>query len=558
MKYKGSYISYIKKLFIKNFISVILIISCLYIFSLYFAYQVIVVKENQKANMLWSETMEEDLQAYQYELLNIAASEPVKEAVLTENALWIAYDLLYTFRNNRLLKGNFALVNNEGTLIATNLYTENVEEFQGNMLMKIINDIEEPKTIHRRFDYQLFQHGQESSYYFATPVMDKQEDVLGYLFYFIEDSIEQFDQISDFTVLTDSFDNIIFTSDSSLVSPNGKFIANKHQNKKVIEIAGQRYYMSHKTLLDKNFTTYNLMSVNIFQQMAVSGIAYFLGIIVIVNVIIYLAGPKVMKKSVQSFKGLLHFIDHPETKKEEQNFEEFQLVEEAFAKKIQEIEELNKVNQRIQEVKRKLEIKQLESQFNPHFAFNVLEMLRYEIAFDPENADRIIVSFANLMRYSTYYDEIEIALETDLKYVEDYLKLQKMRFDKRLDYEIEVEKGIDNVKVPKMVIQPLIENCIKHNIEVTGHLQLAIKIVQVDNCILLSVADDGMGIPPETLSDIGKVLDYDENPGAHYGLYHCQRIVQLLYGKEYGLRIDSKEGKGTTVTIYLPRVAIDL
>lgn len=558
MRHKRSYIDYIKKLFVKYFISVILIISTLYVFSLYFAYQVIVVKENQKASMIWSKTMAEDLQAYQDELLSVAASKPVKDAIVIENSLLNAYDLLYKFRNNRILKGNFALVDKEGRMIATNLYEKNAEELQENMPLKVMQGIEEPKTIHRRLDYQLFQYDQESSYYFAAPVVDNEKVILGYLFYFIEeDPFEQFNQISDLIILTDSFENVIYASDYSLVDAYGKYISEKNKNKDITEIMDHHYYVTHKKLLDGKFNTYNLMSVSIFQQLAVSGIAYILGLIIIVNFMIYLVSPKIMEKSVEGFKRLLSFINNPDSKKEEQNFEEFQLVEEAFLKKMQRIEELNEINQNIQEVTRKLEIKQLEGQFNPHFAFNVLEMLRYEIAFDSKNADEIIVSFANLMRYNTYYDETEIALETDLKYVHDYLKLQKMRFNERLDYDIEVEEGLDHVPIPKMVIQPLIENSIKHNIEIIRRLQIDIKISQTEKYILLRVSDNGVGMQEEELLAIRKMLNGEDYSSNHYGLYYCQRIVQLLYGNEYGIKISSKKDKGTTITILLPNPTID-
>lgn len=72
-----------------------------------------------------------------------------------------------------------------------------------------------------------------------------------------------------------------------------------------------------------------------------------------------------------------------------------------------------------------MEIKHLENQFNPHFVFNVLEMLRYEMVFDAKNASNIVVMFANLMRYYIHYGNGEVALHTDIGYMEDYLRLQK-------------------------------------------------------------------------------------------------------------------------------------
>src|SRR5699024_9980490 len=220
------------------------------------------------------------------------------------------------------------------------------------------------------------------------------------------------------------------------------------------------------------------------------------------------------------------------------------------------IEILIKDKDEIAERKRKMEIKQLENQFNPHFVYNVIEMLRYEIIFDPKLASDLIVSFANLMRYNSNYGKLEVSLKTDINYIEAYLSLQKRRFNKRLDYSIELDKDIWDFKIPKLILQPIIENSIKHGIENTDRLKIDIYIKRHNDNIKIVVKDNGQGIDYNRLLYLRKVLDSDEAPN-HIGLYNVHRIIKLLYGDSYGLSIDSKVGQGTKIFLKIPIIKDD-
>ena len=137
---------------------------------------------------------------------------------------------------------------------------------------------------------------------------------------------------------------------------------------------------------------------------------------------------------------------------------------------------------------------------DPHFAFNVMEGLRYEILFDPKKASELAVSFARLMRYSIHRGEGDVSLETDLQYVKDYLALQKMRFGERLSYDIAMDPLLYDCQIPKLLLQPVVENSIVHGMENVRAIHINITGKREEDMLVLSVVDNGAGISPEKMA----------------------------------------------------------
>ena len=149
------------------------------------------------------------------------------------------------------------------------------------------------------------------------------------------------------------------------------------------------------------------------------------------------------------------------------------------------LRELIRYNSELQDRRRQMEIKQLEEQFNPHFVFNVMEMVRYQIREDPEAASEMLLSFANLMRYSINYGHTKVSLETDVEYVNDYLLLQKVRYNNCLRYEFIIPDQLLECQVPKLLLQPVIENSIKHGYQQGKILEIVVQVERVEmSCAL--------------------------------------------------------------------------
>jgi sensor histidine kinase YesM len=232
--------------------------------------------------------------------------------------------------------------------------------------------------------------------------------------------------------------------------------------------------------------------------------------------------------------------------------DEFQALGEDYNQMQMKIESLLRRNEELANLKRTAEMRQLETQFNPHFIFNVLETLRYSILLDSHKSVEIIEALARLLKYSVYEDLQECTLADDIRYTKEYLKLHQFRFGDNLTYELDLPEVLERVSVPKMVLQPLVENGIKYGYKTKGRLHLTIRIRRKDDKVILQVTDDGGGVSRERCLEIEHWLEGEQMPAQNTGLYNLHRRIKLLYGEESGLRLNNEPGESFTVEIWLP------
>ena len=196
-------------------------------------------------------------------------------------------------------------------------------------------------------------------------------------------------------------------------------------------------------------------------------------------------------------------------------------------------------------------IKYLQAQINPHFMFNVLSMIAIRLKLNKdEELYKMVQAFAGLMRGKLFRkDEIEIRINEEIEIAEFYLYLSKERFKNKVSYEINWEdEKLKTLFIPKLCIEPVVENAMIHGIEPKddrGYIN--VKIEQQNNEVLLiTVADNGVGF------DKDKVISGEKEGSPKVGLMNINRLINNLYGSEYGIEVESKIGKGTKVIIKLP------
>lgn len=205
---------------------------------------------------------------------------------------------------------------------------------------------------------------------------------------------------------------------------------------------------------------------------------------------------------------------------------------------------------------REAEFNLLESQIQPHFIFNVLEVINMRcLAAGQEGICRIVSNLAQLLRANIKYKYKQtITFQDELLYVRYYLELQKERFEEKLNYEINLEdQEILQYYLPKLTIQPLVENAIVHGLEPKrGGGFLRISIWEEAESVCVKVSDDGVGF------DVSRIdLNAGEGAGGkaehnHVALANINRRIQLVYGQQYGMTISSVPGSGTDVMLNLP------
>lgn len=204
---------------------------------------------------------------------------------------------------------------------------------------------------------------------------------------------------------------------------------------------------------------------------------------------------------------------------------------------------------------REAEFNLLESQIQPHFIFNVLELINMRcLAADQTGICRIVSNLAQLLRANVMYKHKQtITFQDELLYVRYYLELQKERFEEKLNYEINLEdSSILRYYLPKLTIQPLVENGIVHGLEPKrGGGTLKIGIWEEDESVCVKVSDDGVGFDTSRV-DLEAESDDSQTRHNHVALANINRRIQLLYGQQYGMTITSEQGKGTDVMLTLP------
>ena len=212
-----------------------------------------------------------------------------------------------------------------------------------------------------------------------------------------------------------------------------------------------------------------------------------------------------------------------------------------------------------QEQLRRMEIGALQEQINPHFLYNTLDSIVrvMETGRTPE-AIEMVQALAKLFRLSINNGDYFLTVEQEMDYARNYLTIQQVRYKKRFKYELYMDESIKGLPCPKIILQPLIENSLKHGMSDMPGCTLIVRARQEGYNIVLSVEDDGLGIPPEKLKKLQEMLRDDSNimvKKSRYGigLRNTNRRIKLLYGSDYGLTIESEVEERTCVTITFPK-----
>ncbi|WP_276356334.1 cache domain-containing sensor histidine kinase [Cohnella caldifontis] len=210
------------------------------------------------------------------------------------------------------------------------------------------------------------------------------------------------------------------------------------------------------------------------------------------------------------------------------------------------------------------ELKALQAQINPHFLFNTLEALyRSLLEKNEEELAEFVLAMSELFRYTITNPKNDewVALREEMDHIERYLRIMKTRLGDRLRWDISLPPFLSEYPIPKLIVQPLVENAITHGVERrigTGNISVAVTLSENEEYLIISVQDDGRGMDEETLSKIQNALTSGNVPsakGSGMGIANVERRIQLYYDERdpaVGIEISSREGEGTLVRIQLP------
>ena len=205
----------------------------------------------------------------------------------------------------------------------------------------------------------------------------------------------------------------------------------------------------------------------------------------------------------------------------------------------------------------KLELQFLRSQINPHFIYNTLEVIRsISVVHRNDEIAEMVKSLAAILRYSIKGEE-SVSLRDELHIIRCYLSIQTIRFGHRFDYAIDVSPDAESLLIPRMCLQPLVENAFTHGLEnklSDGMLRIVSRIEEDERVI--SVSDNGFGLSPEKTEELNRLIHQSEldqpSNTSGVGLINVARRIQIARGNEFGMYISSALQVGTTVTLKLP------
>lgn len=200
----------------------------------------------------------------------------------------------------------------------------------------------------------------------------------------------------------------------------------------------------------------------------------------------------------------------------------------------------------------KAKLDALQAQVNPHFLFNALNTINMYINKDPEFARKLIVKLSTLLRYLLANYGRFITLGEELSYIENYVVIENARFKDKLRIIFDIDRNIKEIKIPVFTVHPLVQNAIIHGIlpkEIGGTVKISAHS-QFDG-VLITVTDDGIGIEEDKIE---KIYKHGFGTGCGVGIPNVNERLKILYGEEYGLKIESEYKKGTKAYFKVPLI----
>ncbi|MFM1525362.1 MULTISPECIES: sensor histidine kinase [Helcococcus] len=330
----------------------------------------------------------------------------------------------------------------------------------------------------------------------------------------------------------------------------GEFISNN-----LVKIENNKFYYTESTIgnlgvrvatMTKITPIMNFGWILIFSLFALSIITFFTVVI---------TWDILSKKNMNALKIMISNIRRNNLNQEKQldseYFEEFKYLDEDYNNMLNKIHDLIAKNQQYSYLNDVDQVKFLNTQFNPHFLFNALESLRYLLYFDTKLADKYILDLSKILRYTIDYKGFFATVNEEVDYLKSYLEIQKIRYQDRLKYDIEIEENVLNREIPKLILQPIVENSIKYTYKIQQNLEINVFIRNLEDNVELIINDNGPGISEEQLSELLKNMD-NYNSKNSIGLYNINKKLKLIYDDRYKFDIKNYNF-GLEIRIVIPK-----
>ena len=552
----------LRRSFIGYVAAILALILLLYLGGFALNFFAVVVRGCRRDNQKLETALTQQLAAYDRGAEELTGADALRRAVGSgdRGECLEANRLLYDFTNQQKLRAYFVLLGANMQVLSSNFSAHNQSIFASSAFAAgaATRMKQEPAATLRYVCTAPVSSEQACVYTLCRAVPYETGAAAGYLLLNLRqegfrDAVRDTDSE---VLLTDRYDNLIYTTLDPREDPQDKQPSNKFslslEDDGILSLDGSRYYAVCGAVGPQALRLYTLTSLDMQLRMLLYSGGLFIVLLLLLSGAVVAMTKAFTRQNAMELGELTAAVEDLSKNGgaaalPPQCSEESQALYTRFRELIAHNDEL--LNRR-----RQMEIKHLEEQFNPHFVYNVMETVRYQISEDPETASEMLLSFASLMRYSVNYGHTKVLLETDVEYVNDYLLLQKARYNNCLLYDFDIPEELLECRVPKLLLQPVIENSIVHGYRAGRTLSIRVQAEHRDDTLRFIVTDDGAGIPAGRLAELRESFEHDltNEYAAHVGLYNIQKVIRLTYGAPYGVQIESTEGQGTAVTLTIP------
>lgn len=363
-----------------------------------------------------------------------------------------------------------------------------------------------------------------------------------------------------FVFVMDQEDNIVYTPVNGIVyRVNPKWV--KAMEPMSVQIQGGSYQIRSELSPYTGWRTVGVFSMDEVMS-SVNTIVYILFTCVIISlvlvVIVSFKFSRTLTNPIFKLKRLMKQAESGDltVRFNFQHNDEIGELGQSFNHMIARIDQLIQMVYVEQENKRTAEMKSLQEQIKPHFLYNTLDTISWMARdYDAEDIVRLVDALTNMFRIGLSHGKDIITVKEEITHVSNYLYIQKIRYKDKLNYVIHVDESLYAVEVPKLILQPLVENAIYHGVKAKrGGGTITITGVPEGENLVFTVQDNGAGMLQEKVEELNRrmsersVLDEKKS----FGLFYIRERIQLCYGKGYGVHVESTLGEGTRVTITLP------
>lgn len=472
------------------------------------------------------------------------------------------FEDFYNFNNQQDIRSLFHILDENGEIVLTTS-----SQRDDNLELILQKEIIPYVISNRKYFSQahLQSHPFNKNTVYTIAFADNYDHPTGYIiFQLYEEDFQKiiFTPHVELTAIVDDYDQIIASTNNIVKGLMNKFDLRPIPDSPFVRVNNENYYMAETAIPEYKVFVLTLNSVEGINILLLILIVFFTFLMFLIYILMNYLADKMAFKNTESLDQLIQSVkaltpDNSDLYIDVKTGDEFEFLADEYNTLLAQLNKTVRRNEELANLRHVQELKELQAQFNPHFLFNTLEMIRYSALIDQDMTQDIIMALSRILKYSLRQKTEFVVLADDLSYIEDYLKINKMRFQGRFDYHISVSNETKDLLIPKLILQPIIENSIKHSFKDKSDLKIQIYANIEFSSLSLKIVDNGSGIAAEKLDKINELLQQSSNLTTHIGLYNVNRRLKLLYGDEYGLTIESIKGEFTQIKIILPIVRGD-